>query len=257
MTSKGQNPPLRDILNAMNMHSSYGSSPLYAQVADVLRGRIAKGTWPVGSQIPPLPALAKEFGAALVTVRQAIQLLKAEKLVAPERGRGTFVRNKPQTHPKMRVETSLTGLADLYRKSNPRVTVLEEGIASPALNSEDGIAAPKYCYMRRIHSTDRQITSVISAYIDERIFNLAPQKFRKKVIIPVLLDLPGIRIGSARQIITIGTADAEAAAALNISVSSPVAEVRRIFCDPEGTVIYLGELTYRSDFIRVDMDLLG
>lgn len=245
------------MLSTMKMHTSYGSSPLYAQVADALRSRIAKGTWPVGSKIPPLPALAKEFGAALITVRQAIQLLKAEKLVVPEQGRGTFVRNKPQTHPKMRVETSLTGLADLYRKSNPQVTVLEEGIASPALNSEEGFAAPNYHYMRRLHTSNGQITSVISAYLDERIFNLAPQKFRKKVIIPVLLDLPGIRIGSARQIITIGTADAEAAAALNISVSSPVAEVRRIFCDPEGTVIYLGELTYRSDFIRLDMDLLG
>ena len=69
------------MLNAMKMHSSYGSSPLYAQVADALRSRIAKGIWPVGSKIPPLPALAKEFGAALITVRQAIQLLKEGQLV--------------------------------------------------------------------------------------------------------------------------------------------------------------------------------
>ena len=36
-----------------------------------------------------------------------------------------------------------------------------------------------------------------------------------------------------------------------------VAEVRRVFCAPDGTVIYLGELIYRADFIRVEMDLLG
>jgi GntR family transcriptional regulator len=35
-----------------------------------------------------------------------------------------------------------------------------------------------------------------------------------------------------------------------------VAEVRRVFCAPDGTVIYLGELTYRGDFIRVDMNLM-
>jgi len=28
-------------------------------------------------------------------------------------------------------------------------------------------------------------------------------------------------------------------------------------CAPDGVVIYLGELTYRGDFIRVDMDLLA
>jgi len=241
----------------MSSYSRYGSSPLYAQVADALRGRIVKGIWPVGSQIPTLPELAQEFGVALITVRQAVQLLKNEQLVQPEQGRGTFVRNKPMVHPKIRVETSLHGLADLYRKLDPRVMPLDEGTAQPQLEADDGLPAPRYHYLRRLHANDRQVTSVISAYLDVRIFKLAPQKFRKKLIIPVLLDLPSVKIGSARQILTIGTADAETAAALNIAISAPVAEVRRVFCDPKGTVIYLGVLTYRSDFIRVDMDLLG
>jgi GntR family transcriptional regulator len=73
----------------------------------------------------------------------------------------------------------------------------------------------------------------------------------------VLMDLKVVQIGSARQILTISTAGEAAANALNISVSAPVAEVRRVLCAPDGTVIYLGELTYRGDYIRVDMDLLS
>lgn len=235
----------------------HSPSPLYAQVADALRERIVKGAWPIGSQIPTLPALAKEFGVGLVTVRQAVQILTAEKLLAPEQGRGTFVRDKPQTHPKMRVESSLAGLADLYRKLAPRVLPLEESFGTPRLEPDDGTPAPRYRLLRRVHASDRQPTSVITAYLDDRIFRLAPRRFRKEVIIPVLMDLKAVKIGSARQILTIGTAGAEAATALNIAVSAPVAEVRRVFCAPDGTVIYLGELTYRGDFIRVDMDLLG
>ena len=34
-------------------------------------------------------------------------------------------------------------------------------------------------------------------------------------------------------------------------------ELRHVFCAPDGTVIYLGELAYRGDFIRLDMDLLS
>lgn len=241
----------------MHGYFKHSASPLYAQVADALRERIVKGIWPIGAQIPTLPELAREFGVGLITVRQAVQLLKNEKLVAPEQGRGTFVRDKPQTHPKMRVETSLHGLADLYRKLAPRVLPLEEGIATPRLEADDGLPAPRYRFLRRVHASDRQATSVISAYLDERIFKLAPKRFRRELIIPVLMDLESVKIGSARQILTIGTAGAEAASVLNIAVSAPVAEVRRVFCDPEGTVIYLGELTYRGDFIRVDMDLLG
>lgn len=241
----------------MHGYFSHSASPFYAQVADAMRERIVKGIWPIGSRIPTLPELAREFGVGLVTVRQAVQLLKNERLVVPEQGRGTFVRSKPQTHPKMRVETSLHGLADLYRKLAPRVLPLGEAQATPRLESDDGLPAPAYRCLRRIHASDRQPTSVIAAYLDERVFRLAPKRFRKELIIPVLMDLAEVKIGSARQILTIGTAGAEAATALNIAASAPVAEVRRVFCDPDGTVIYLGELTYRGDFIRVDMDLLG
>jgi GntR family transcriptional regulator len=241
----------------MHSYFQHSASPLYAQVADVLRERIVKGIWPIGSRMPTLPELAKEFGVGLITVRQAVQLLRDEQLVVPEQGRGTFVRDKPQTHPKMHVETSLQKLADLYRKLAPRVLPLDEGSVMPRLDAEDGLPAPRYRYLRRVHASERQATSVISAYLDERIFKLAPRRFRKELIIPVLMDLKDVRIGSARQILTIGTAGAEAASVLNIAASAPVAEVRRVFCDPEGTVIYLGELTYRGDFIRVDMDLLG
>ena len=235
----------------------HSTSPLYTQVADAMRERIVKGVWPIGLQIPTLPALAQEFDVALITVRQAVRVLKDEGLVHPEQGRGTFVRNKPETHPQMRVETSLPALADLYRKLSPRLIALDEGTAVPRLEPEDGTLAPRYRYLRRIHASDTQLTSVISAYLDERIFKLAPRRFRSELIIPVLMDLKAVQIGSARQILTVSTAGAEVASALNISVSAPVAEVRRVFCAPDGTVIYLGELTYRGDFVRVEMDLLA
>jgi GntR family transcriptional regulator len=34
-----------------------------------------------------------------------------------------------------------------------------------------------------------------------------------------------------------------------------VGEVRRVFTDADGRVIYLGEVTYRGDFIHLDMNL--
>jgi GntR family transcriptional regulator len=232
-------------------------SPLYTQVADVMRERIVKDAWSVGARIPTLPELAKEFAVASITVRQAIQILKVEGLLSPEQGRGTFVRAKPPQHPRMKIESSLRKLADLYRRSAPRLIPLSEGSAVPRLEPGDGVLAPRYRFLRRIHASERQYNSVISAYLDERVFRLAPKRFRNEVIIPVLLDLPRVRIASARQTMTIGTAGADTALALNISVNAPVAELRRVFCAPDGTVIYLGELAYRGDFIRLDMDLLA
>lgn len=241
----------------MPKYFEHSASPLYAQVADAMRERIVKGIWQIGLQIPTLPALAVEFGVGLITVRQAVQLLKSEGLLAPKQGQGTFVVGKPETHPRMQVETSLHKLAELYRKQAPRLIPLEERFATPRIEAEDGTLAPRYRLLRRIHASERQFTSVISAYIDERVFNLAPKRFRKETVIPVLMDLKEVKIGSAHQILTISTAGEDVATALNISVSAPVAEVRRVICAPDGTVIYLAELTYRADYIRVDMDLLA
>lgn len=139
----------------------------------------------------------------------------------------------------------------------PRVQALDEGKAMPWLEADDGRPAPGYRYLRRVHANERQVTSVISACVDERICKMAPKRFRTELIIPVPMELGQVRIGWARQILTIGTAGVDAATVLKVAASAPVAEVRRVFCDPEGTVIYVGELTDRGDFIRVDMDLLA
>ena len=54
---------------------------------------------------------------------------------------------------------------------------------------------------------------------------------------------------------TIGAADVETATHLHIAANAPVAEVRRVFNDPEGVVIYLAEVTYKGDAIRLEMNL--
>ncbi|HEX2390411.1 MAG TPA: UTRA domain-containing protein, partial [Casimicrobiaceae bacterium] len=57
------------------------------------------------------------------------------------------------------------------------------------------------------------------------------------------------------QTLEIGTADVTVARLLGVPVSAPVAEVRRVCQDRHGVVVYLGEVTYRGDYIHLEMDL--
>jgi GntR family transcriptional regulator len=93
-------------------------------------------------------------------------------------------------------------------------------------------------------------------YLDEVIFKLAPKRFRRETVIPVLLDLPQVKITHARQTLAISVADTEVANLLAIPLNAPVAEVRRVFTGPDKTVLYLGEITYRGDYIHLEMDLI-
>ena len=63
----------------------------YQRVYAHLRGRIERGELAHGAQLPSQPALAAEYGVALLTVRHAIELLRRAGYVSVEHGRGTFV----------------------------------------------------------------------------------------------------------------------------------------------------------------------
>ncbi len=91
---------------------------------------------------------------------------------------------------------------------------------------------------------------MISLWLEDSVFRMSPTRFRKELIIPALLDLAGDRIAKATQTLTVSTAGPEASQALAISENAPVAEVRRVVCDSSGTVIYVCDLVYRSDYIN-------
>jgi CheY-like chemotaxis protein len=63
----------------------------YMSIATDLLGRIEKGEWSSGRQLPSTMALAKEYGVALMTVRQALGILAQRGVVEPRQGAGTFV----------------------------------------------------------------------------------------------------------------------------------------------------------------------
>ena len=66
--------------------------PVYQQIADSLRTKIAEGVLAPGEQLPTEQALGAEFGAARQTVRHGLNMLVNEGLIVPSRPRGYFVR---------------------------------------------------------------------------------------------------------------------------------------------------------------------
>jgi GntR family transcriptional regulator len=124
------------------------------------------------------------------------------------------------------------------------------------LLEQDGIPAPSYFHMRRVHAREGERYCVVSIYIDDRVFGLAPERFRHEVVLPLLTALPGIEIARARQTLHISTADMDIARDLQVPVNTPVGEIRRVFNAPDGSVLYLAEATYRGDYIRLEMDLI-
>lgn len=74
-----------------------GPEPIYIQIANILRARIADGTYPPRSKIPSAAQLTKEFEVSRVTAVNAVALLIDEKLAQGVIGKGTYVSEPADT----------------------------------------------------------------------------------------------------------------------------------------------------------------
>ena len=74
--------------------SRFSNRPLYLQLRDALAERIANGEWKPTAAIPNESDLAREFGVSAGTMRKALDLMEAERLLTRRQGRGTFVNDQ-------------------------------------------------------------------------------------------------------------------------------------------------------------------
>jgi GntR family transcriptional regulator len=76
-----------------------GATPIYRQVANVLRARIESGKIQPNRPVPSITQLVQEFGIARGTAIKALDALREDGMVKTVPGRGTFV-----TDPSERAE---------------------------------------------------------------------------------------------------------------------------------------------------------
>lgn len=75
----------------MNRRTAEDRQPKYLRIHAELRDRITSGQWPAGTSLPAQRDLAGEFGVSIMTLRQALQLLADDGLIAARHGSGTYV----------------------------------------------------------------------------------------------------------------------------------------------------------------------
>lgn len=68
-----------------------GETPVYLQLADILRGRIRSGELAPNRPLPSYTALVQEYGVARGTAAKAVGVLTGEGLVRIVPGKGAFV----------------------------------------------------------------------------------------------------------------------------------------------------------------------
>jgi GntR family transcriptional regulator len=100
--------------------------PAYAQLATILRKKIAEGVYPPGDRIPSESSISKTYGVSPMTVRQAIGVLTEQGLLDRIQGSGTFVKPLNITESRFELDT----LRDIFQDPDgTKVKVLQLTLA--------------------------------------------------------------------------------------------------------------------------------
>ncbi|WP_119459989.1 GntR family transcriptional regulator [Rhodospirillaceae bacterium SYSU D60014] len=230
--------------------------PLYLQVASALRRRIEDGQWEPGQKISTLDELETEFQVARVTVRQAVDLLQKEGLVHRQQGRGTFVADRIQNKRWLKLATSWDSLISTIKDNIPKIIPVENPPPQPRLNEGDGKPAADYLFLRSVQLRQNEPFAVVNLHLARHVYERDPDAFLTHTALPILASLDDVKIAQAHQSLVIGSADTETAHLLKVALNSPTAECHCVVVDAEGTAIYVAEIIYPGDCVKLYIDLL-
>jgi GntR family transcriptional regulator len=80
------------MLSAAGFVLSYSDGrPMYLQIIEQIRQRVAVGDWPAGEQLPSIREFASDLGVSVITVKRAYFELEREGVILTQHGKGSVV----------------------------------------------------------------------------------------------------------------------------------------------------------------------
>jgi GntR family transcriptional regulator len=215
-------------------HERVFAQPLYQQVRDALAGRIAAGEWKPGAVLPNEGDLAREFSVSPGTLRKALDLLEAERLLIRRQGRGTFVKN-PGSEDQMGRYCNLRDPRGKALRGDIRTLEVAEAIADEIERARLQLGCDEQVYrIRRARAYEGRTFMVEDVSLPVAVF---PGLAERKVCPLALIELAqayGILLGKGEERVSMGAASGPASEVLRTPEASPVLFLDRVIETRDG-----------------------
>jgi GntR family transcriptional regulator len=213
---------------AMSEPNRFATRPLYLQLRDALIERIAVGQWKPGTIVPNEGDLAREFGVSPGTMRKALDLMEAMRLLTRRQGRGTFV-NDPASR-ELAARYSNIRTSDGAGIAGEVVTgEVSEGSSNELECARLQLAKGDRVYrLQRRHVHDGRAYMIEDVSMPTALFPGLTDDTQPSPSITALASRNGVLLGKAEEQLSIGEAAQDIAAALEIPVRSPILVLDRV-----------------------------
>jgi GntR family transcriptional regulator len=211
----------------------------YEQVADDLRRLIEKGTLRVGSRLLPETRLAAQYRVSVPTLRDALEVLRSEGLVAKYQGHGNFVSSPPVrlTYP--------AGTKGLRTQVTSADTTATEHLAA-RLGTHPGALLTEYvCLTHRADSPSPHL--IAHVYVPRT----ADSRTTASPWGDDLVTASGTQVPTSTDQATARLPTAAEAQSLHIGTRRPVLAIERTFTTAEGHVAGYAILVAPGDRVLV------
>ncbi|MBV6509925.1 MAG: hypothetical protein JJLCMIEE_03041 [Acidimicrobiales bacterium] len=222
----------------------------YQVIAEELRGRLAAGEFAAGRVLPSEAELSRSYQASRVTIRRALESLRAEGLVDSRQGFGWFVAAHPLRQSLARLGTIEAQLEASGRRSERRI--LGFGFVPAPPRAREVLGDDTVLEVRRLNLADGEPFARVTVWCSEA---LGAELSRSDIERASFLEQLPVELGGASQ--TIGAAGCEAvdAGLLGIPVGSPVLVVLRITHRSSGEPVLVSEHVFPGHLTEFAVEL--
>jgi DNA-binding GntR family transcriptional regulator len=243
-----------DAADIRNWSKAVPEKTRYSRVAGSLKEEIVKGVYPVGSQLPTEAELCARFSVSRHTVREALRLLRDERLIASRQGAGSVVLPPPSPDSFVLQSSSINDLlayaADMHTEiASTRMEVIDGKRASRI-----GVAGgEEWLVVGGLAKRDAQQAPVCwSDYYISREYAAVGRLLPRHTgpVFLLLEDLFGLNIVDIDQEITGSEMPPPLAAMLQVEPGSPAIEVRRTYRTADGKVAQISVHTHPAARFR-------
>ena len=228
---------------------SKSAMPAYHRVYVLVSEGIKNGVYPPGELLPSENALADTYQVSRITIRRALDQLVDDGLVTKRQGQGSIVtlkghsRNAPQ-----RVSGLLSNLVAQGADFTARTLFWDTVAASSEVCQKLSLPAGAQCLLiRRLRFLDEAPISYASIYLPEHIGTLLRRDSASHRLILQMLDDTPYPASQTEYSLSAALADGESAQSLELTVGTPVLQMRGIAYSKDGVAVYYQESVYRPD----------
>jgi GntR family transcriptional regulator len=236
--------------------------PRYREIAEALRARIRAGELAPGARLVNQRRLAADFGVTLMTLRQALEVLERERLIARRHGLGTFISKGAP--PRRVVDYDILQL----RRFAGDLSAQGERVTTRVLGGRVTRAERRVAAALRLGAGERVVVLERLRFVDGRPMSLQrsflPVPLGEKALASDLAVTPlgqvlefklGIAIERARETVSAVRLPRREARALGCRTGAPGFESERVSFDAAGAPVVFDHVYIPGDRFRITREL--